>query len=68
MNECFFARFADLLAPFLDDDLRGLEMFARNVLPGWTSWGNEVELSRTVISPMFVNFSGFEVSSKNLRY
>ena len=33
----------DILRPHVEGgELRGLEMFARNLLPGWTSWGNEV--------------------------
>jgi hypothetical protein len=33
----------DLLQKFIKSDkMKGLELFARNLLPGWTSWGNEV--------------------------
>ncbi|KND00416.1 uncharacterized protein SPPG_04738 [Spizellomyces punctatus DAOM BR117] len=32
----------DAIAPFLPRDAQKLEIFARNLLPGWTSWGNEV--------------------------
>ncbi|XP_030908846.2 N(6)-adenine-specific methyltransferase METTL4 isoform X2 [Melopsittacus undulatus] len=31
-----------VLAEFLKADVECLEMFARNLQPGWTSWGNEV--------------------------
>ena len=31
-----------ILAPYLPKNFRGLEIFARNLLPGWTSFGNEV--------------------------
>ena len=31
-----------LLAPYLPAGYVGLEVFARNLLPGWTSFGNEV--------------------------
>lgn len=31
-----------VLAPYLPDNYTGLELFARNLLPGWTSFGNEV--------------------------
>jgi N6-adenosine-specific RNA methylase IME4 len=31
-----------LLESFLEDDAgKKLELFARNLYPGWTSWGNE---------------------------
>ena len=32
----------DILKPYLPDDTKCLELFARNLQPGWTSWGNEV--------------------------
>ncbi|TPX71187.1 hypothetical protein SpCBS45565_g01317 [Spizellomyces sp. 'palustris'] len=32
----------DVIAPYLPRDAQKLEIFARNLLPGWTSWGNEV--------------------------
>ncbi|CAI9736749.1 N(6)-adenine-specific methyltransferase METTL4 [Octopus vulgaris] len=32
----------EILAEFLPDNPRCLELFARNLWPGWTSWGNEV--------------------------
>ncbi|KAI0230573.1 N(6)-adenine-specific DNA methyltransferase METTL4 [Lamellibrachia satsuma] len=32
----------DILKAYLPDDARCLELFARNLQPGWTSWGNEV--------------------------
>ncbi|XP_030346237.1 N(6)-adenine-specific DNA methyltransferase METTL4 isoform X2 [Strigops habroptila] len=31
-----------VLAEFLKPDVECLELFARNLQPGWTSWGNEV--------------------------
>ena len=36
--------FVDLLKQYIDGsgDVNGLELFARNLIPGWTSWGNEV--------------------------
>ncbi|KAJ3196727.1 Methyltransferase-like protein 4 [Irineochytrium annulatum] len=30
-----------ILSKYLKPDARKLELFARNALPGWTSWGNE---------------------------
>ncbi|XP_057894513.1 N(6)-adenine-specific methyltransferase METTL4 isoform X1 [Melospiza georgiana] len=33
---------AAVLAEFLKPDVECLELFARNLQPGWTSWGNEV--------------------------
>ena len=39
-------KFLDLLASFVPGDdgkvIKRLELFARNLLPGWMSWGNEV--------------------------
>ena len=35
-------RIVDILKPFLPDGARCLELFARCLHPGWTSWGNEV--------------------------
>lgn len=32
----------DILAQYLPENPHCLELFARNLLPGWTSWGNEV--------------------------
>lgn len=32
---------ADVLAPYLPQNPRCLELFARNLWPGWTSWGRE---------------------------
>ncbi|XP_064626510.1 N(6)-adenine-specific methyltransferase METTL4-like [Lineus longissimus] len=32
----------EILKDYLPDDSCCLEMFARNLTPGWTSWGNEV--------------------------
>ncbi|NXF36480.1 METL4 protein, partial [Nyctibius bracteatus] len=31
-----------VLAEFIKPDVKCLELFARNLQPGWTSWGNEV--------------------------
>lgn len=33
---------AEILKDFIKPDGEYLELFARNLLPGWTSWGNEV--------------------------
>ncbi|NWU31312.1 METL4 protein, partial [Dyaphorophyia castanea] len=33
---------AAVLAEFIKPDVECLELFARNLQPGWTSWGNEV--------------------------
>lgn len=33
---------AAILAEFIKPDVECLELFARNLQPGWTSWGNEV--------------------------
>ncbi|RXM37060.1 Methyltransferase-like protein 4 [Acipenser ruthenus] len=32
----------DVLKEFVDPEAKCLELFARNLQPGWTSWGNEV--------------------------
>lgn len=32
----------DILRKYVGEDINGLELFARNLLPCWTSWGNEV--------------------------
>ena len=32
----------DVMRQYLPKDAKCLELFARNLLPGWTSWGNEV--------------------------
>lgn len=32
----------DILKAYVPNDARCLELFARNLQPGWTSWGNEV--------------------------
>ena len=37
--------FADILAEFVCPDAKCLEMFARNLTTGWTSWGNEVQIT-----------------------
>ncbi|XP_061660751.1 N(6)-adenine-specific methyltransferase METTL4 isoform X2 [Syngnathoides biaculeatus] len=33
---------AEVLKPYIKADAERLEMFARSLQPGWTSWGNEV--------------------------
>lgn len=33
---------ADVLRPYIGAEAKCLELFARNLQPGWTSWGNEV--------------------------
>ncbi|XP_066579515.1 N(6)-adenine-specific methyltransferase METTL4 [Amia ocellicauda] len=33
---------ADVLEEYVDPEAKCLELFARNLQPGWTSWGNEV--------------------------
>ncbi|CAL1597157.1 unnamed protein product [Knipowitschia caucasica] len=33
---------SEVLKPFIRPNAKCLELFARNLLPGWTSWGNEV--------------------------
>lgn len=32
----------EVLRPYIGADAKCLELFARNLQPGWTSWGNEV--------------------------
>lgn len=32
----------DVLRPYIAAEARCLELFARSLQPGWTSWGNEV--------------------------
>lgn len=38
----FFSSLAAVLAEFTRPGVECLELFARNLQPGWTSWGNEV--------------------------
>lgn len=38
---CFFY-FPEILKEYTKPDVECLELFARNLQPGWTSWGNEV--------------------------
>lgn len=38
----FFFSCTAVLAEFIKPDVECLELFARNLQPGWTSWGNEV--------------------------
>ncbi|KAI4806853.1 hypothetical protein KUCAC02_017647 [Chaenocephalus aceratus] len=33
---------SEVLKPYLGAEAKCLELFARSLLPGWTSWGNEV--------------------------
>ncbi|XP_075903502.1 N(6)-adenine-specific methyltransferase METTL4 isoform X2 [Nelusetta ayraudi] len=33
---------SDVLRPYIGAEAKCLELFARNLQPGWTSWGNEV--------------------------
>ncbi|KAM4689677.1 N(6)-adenine-specific methyltransferase METTL4 [Discoglossus pictus] len=33
---------SEILKEYVKPDAEGLELFARNLQPGWTSWGNEV--------------------------
>lgn len=40
----------DLLSKYVDGDVRGIELFARNLLPGWMSWGNEVRFCAHCVS------------------
>ncbi|KAK3089573.1 hypothetical protein FSP39_004726 [Pinctada imbricata] len=40
----------DILMKFLPEKPRCLELFARNLWPGWTSWGNEFKKILTIIS------------------
>lgn len=37
-----FAVHTDVLKPYVGAEAKRLELFARNLQPGWTSWGNEV--------------------------
>ena len=37
----------DILTKHYNKDGRKLELFARNLVPGWTSWGNEVYIRLT---------------------
>lgn len=32
----------EVLRPYIGAEAKCLELFARNLQPGWTSWGNEV--------------------------
>lgn len=40
-TKLFIRCYLEILEKFVPDDSRKLELFARNLLPGWTSWGNE---------------------------
>ena len=49
--------FIDLLSPYLPDSPNCLELFARNLWPGWTSWGNEVSQYSSLKLNVFVIFT-----------
>jgi N6-adenosine-specific RNA methylase IME4 len=34
--------FVEIFREYLPEDAACIELFARNLLPNWTSWGNEV--------------------------
>ena len=36
----------DVLKKYCNEPSRKLELFARNLLPDWTSWGNEVKVRK----------------------
>lgn len=38
----FFPVPTEVLRPYIGAEAKCLELFARNLQPGWTSWGNEV--------------------------
>jgi len=44
----------DVLAPYLPENPQCLELFARNLTPGWTSWGNEVLNFQRCLSEVFI--------------
>lgn len=37
-----FSFVAEVLKPYVGAEAKRLELFARSLQPGWTSWGNEV--------------------------
>lgn len=39
----------DIFQPYLKNNSKKLELFARYLLPGWTSWGNEVLLLQHIM-------------------
>lgn len=44
-----FIIFLDVFRKYLPQDAACIELFARNLLPNWTSWGNEVRVLRCLI-------------------
>ena len=40
----FLNSYLEILKEFIPPCSNCLELFARNLLPGWTSWGNEVRI------------------------
>lgn len=40
----------EVLRPYLPSSPRCLELFARNLWPGWTSWGREVSSSMVTVT------------------
>ena len=44
---------AEILSCYISPSSRCLEMFARNLTPHWTSWGNEVRSYQIVIGGQF---------------
>lgn len=54
----------EILLPFLPDDPECLELFARSLVPGWTSWGNEVSMITVYLLSLFqrlIFFQAFEI-------
>jgi hypothetical protein len=55
--------FAEVLGDYVNTEGNCLEMFARNLTPRWTSWGNEVGNSfideKMLIGYVFCKFSLF---------
>ena len=51
--------YPDILSQYVPHDSLCLEMFARNLTPHWTSWGNEVRCQSFVMNftPLFWVFS-----------
>jgi len=58
--DCDVALFysVDILASYLPENPQCLELFARNLLPGWTSWGNEVFICQKYLI-LVLKFSKF---------
>ena len=44
MNSCVCFHYVDVLKKYFNKQGRQLELFARSLLPEWTSWGNEVHV------------------------